>query len=135
MTSDQMTVMKECVSLSMQGRISFGQVVVRLMGIGVERYHADYSRGEKTYYLPDGQSFIVSLSHEPLHVAEAFSPQAVEAAIRLIQCGQIDYVEFLKRTCDAGCVGYFVQIAGRQALYFGRKGEVFVEPFPPSPAN
>jgi len=30
----------------------------------------------------------------------------------------------------AGCVGYFVQIAGRRALYFGRNGESHVELFP-----
>jgi hypothetical protein len=29
----------------------------------------------------------------------------------------------------AGCVGYFVQIAGRRAIYFGRNGEFHVEQF------
>lgn len=135
MTGDQMTVMTECVSLSVQGKIGFGEVVVRLMRIGVERYHADYSRIEKTYYMPDGESFVVPLGRGPLQVADEFSPNGIEAAIRLIQRGQIDYVEFLKRTCEAGCIGYFVQITGRQVLYFGRRGEVFVEPFPSAPAS
>ena len=30
----------------------------------------------------------------------------------------------------AGCVGYFVQIAGRRVLYFGRRGEIYTELFP-----
>jgi hypothetical protein len=35
----------------------------------------------------------------------------------------------------AGCVGYFVQIAGRRTLYFGRNGETHVELFPPRTAE
>jgi uncharacterized protein YbcV (DUF1398 family) len=130
MTEEQANVMRECVTLSYEGKITFGEVVGRLMKIGVERYHADYSRTEKTYYMPDGESLVVPTNHPPLPVAEAFSAEGVGAAIREIQRGQIDYKEFVRKTCNAGCVGYFVQIAGRQALYFGRKGEVFVEPFP-----
>ena len=32
----------------------------------------------------------------------------------------------------AGCVGYFVCLTGRRAVYFGRTGENYIEPFPPA---
>ena len=31
---------------------------------------------------------------------------------------------------SAGCIGYMVWIAGRHVSYFGRQGEVYIEPFP-----
>jgi uncharacterized protein YbcV (DUF1398 family) len=65
-------------------------------------------------------------------IGAEFSPERVEAAIRASQRGEINYPQFLGQTMAFGCVGYFVQIAGRRALYFGRNGEVHLEPFPAS---
>ena len=63
-----------------------------------------------------------------------FSAAAVEAAVRQSQRNEHTYAEFVQKTMAAGCVGYFVQITGKQALYFGRQGEVHVEKFPSVPA-
>ncbi len=135
MNQQQITVIQECASLSMQGKISFGAVVGKLMGIGLERYHADYTRHEITYYMPDGQSLVVAVDHSPMPIAQAFSAGGVEAAVRQAQRGEIFYPEFLKQTFAAGCVGYFVQITGRQVIYFGRDGQQHVEKFPPAPGK
>lgn len=134
MDAGHTAVMREGVALSLQARITFPEVVRRLIGIGVERYHADYGRLEKTFYMPDGQSLVVPMEHPALPVADAFSAAGVEGAIRAIQRGEIDYPRFLTRTAEAGCVGYFVLLAGQQAQYFGRRGEVHIEPFP-APAS
>ena len=133
MDHDKVAVMHECSSLSLQGKISFPEVVRKLHAIGVERYHADFSRQEITYYMPSGESHIESAGKHPEPAGEAFSANAVEAAIRQIQRGEIVYTEFLRKIMAAGCVGYFVQITGRRAQYFGRNGDVHVEPFPPAP--
>jgi uncharacterized protein YbcV (DUF1398 family) len=133
MDKHKIEVMEECVTLSLQGKIAFPQVVRRLSEIGVERYHADYNRQEKTYYMPDGESLIVPMEHARMPIGESFSAETIEATLRRIQRGQINYVEFLRKTMEAGCVGYFVQITGRRALYFGRNGDVHVEPFPAAP--
>jgi uncharacterized protein YbcV (DUF1398 family) len=39
--------------------------------------------------------------------------------------------EFLRRIMGAGCAHYEVYIQGRKAVYFGRDGEFYIEPFPP----
>lgn len=130
MKVEQTAVMQECARGSLQGTLTFPEVVRKLAQIGVERYHADYSRQEVTYYLPDGDSFVAALPHAAQATAAAFSASAVEAAIREIQRGEILYGEFVRKTMAAGCVGYFVQIAGRRALYFGRSGETHIELFP-----
>lgn len=123
-------VMEECSKGSDEERFTFPEVVMKLAGAGVERYHADLCRNEKTYYLPDGQSHVVgSPAHNPLPARE-FSPADVSAAVRTIQAGKIGYREFCARVAAAGCVGYFVTLAGRRAVYYSRTGEEFVEWFP-----
>ena len=130
MNPEQTAVIRECATLSIQGKISFGEVVRRLMTIGLERYHADYSRQECTYYLPGGESLVLPVEHPAGQIAEPFSAPGVQAAVRQAQRGEIMYPTFLTLTMAAGCVGYFVQITGRQVIYFGRKGEQHVERFP-----
>ena len=130
MDADKISVVQECVTNSLAGKLTFPEVVHKLTAIGVERYHADYTRRESTYYLSDGQSHVLPLPHPEQLIAATFDASGVEAAIRASQRGEISYVEFLKWTMAAGCVGYFVQITGRRALYFGRNGDVHLEPFP-----
>jgi uncharacterized protein YbcV (DUF1398 family) len=133
MNQHQITVIQQCASLSIEGKISFGDVIRRLMEIGLERYHADYTRHEISYYMPDGESIVVPVHHPAVPIADEFSVKGVEAAVRRAQRGEIVYPEFLKQTFAAGCVGYFVQISGRQVIYFGRRGEQHVERFPSAP--
>lgn len=130
MNIEQTNAAKECAALSAHGQIHFGEVVARLMSAGIERYHADYSRSETTYYTPDGGSCVVPMEHAPTPVAQNFSASAVEAAVRQAQCGEIMYAQFTRQALAAGCVGYFVQITGKCVQYFGRNGEIHTEWFP-----
>lgn len=121
--------------MSAAGQIDFGEVVRRLMKVGTERYHADYSRGETTYYATDRGSCVVTMNLEPMNsehapIAREFSAAGVEAAVRQAQRGEIKYAEFSQQAVAAGCVGYFVQISGKCVQYFGRKGEMHTEWFP-----
>ena len=59
------STMQECTDASDQERISFPEVVMKLMQAGVERYHADLLRAEKTYYLPSGESHRVEAAPTP----------------------------------------------------------------------
>lgn len=130
MDSQVKTVMEACSRASDESALSFPQVVAKLMEAGVEWYHADLLRSEKTYYMPDGESHAVAnaaLSRKPAH---DFSAQGVDAAVRAIQAQSIAYKEFCERIGAAGCIGYFVSFPGRQAIYFGRTGASHVEPFP-----
>ena len=123
-------VMHACSTGSLDGSMTFPEVVARLAAVGCEQYHADFRRQEKTYYLSDGQSEVQALPVEGPSIPSTFSDHALVAALRAIQAGQITYVEFLRRIMAAGCVGYFVNIAGKRAIYFGRNGESYLEVFP-----
>ena len=129
MNDHEIEVVTECSHGSHEGRLSFPEVVRKLMGVGVERYHADLSRGERTYYMPDGSSHVVA-GEDGADAAREFSPAGIEAALRAIQAKKIDYRQFCAAILAAGCVGYFVCLTGRRAVYFGRQGDSFVEPFP-----
>jgi|HubBroStandDraft_1064217.scaffolds.fasta_scaffold658022_1 hypothetical protein len=71
----------------------------------------------------------------PQPVDEQVSDAGVDAAVRSIQCGEIKYDALIRQTMAEDCNGYFVLIAGRKAVYFGRKGEEHVELFPTAPAK
>jgi uncharacterized protein YbcV (DUF1398 family) len=130
MRADVIDMLQECTDASDRERISFGEVVMKLMQAGVERYGADLLRGEKIYYLPSGESHRVSAAPVEAVPAKAFNADGVAAAVRAIQQQQIQYREFCERIAQAGCVGYMVSLAGRRAVYYGRTGDSYVEPFP-----
>lgn len=132
MKSDVIAVIEDCTKGSDEARLAFPEVVARLAAAGVERYHADLQRAEKTYYLPDGASHVAANAPVAAVPAQAFSAAGVDAAVRAVQARAVDYKGFCERIVEAGCVGYLVSIAGRRAVYYGRDGETHVEPFPPA---
>lgn len=121
--------LEACARLSYTVTGAFPQVVARLGVAGVERYHTDLVRAEKTSYLPDGQSHVCAI--EPVGViADRFDAGAVAAAVAESQTGTLPYRDFMARIAAAGCIGYIVSIVGRRALYLGRCGDTHVELFP-----
>lgn len=128
--ADLERVLQDCTRGSDEERMTFPQVVGQLMAAGVERYRADLVRHEKTYYMPDGRSQVVSNAVIDGEAALAFSAAGVESAVRDIQAGRIAYRDFCRRVMAAGCVDYIVSLSGRRAVYFGRSGESHVEMFP-----
>ena len=123
-------MIRECTEASDQERITFPEVVMRLMQAGVERYHADLLRAEKIYYLPSGESHREPAADVSAVPPAAFAPEGVAAAVRAIQLQKIKYREFCERIAQAGCVGYMVSLTGKRAVYYGRTGDSYVEPFP-----
>lgn len=115
---------------SNEGRIHFGQVIGQLVAAGVESYHVDYRCGGSTCFLPDGESLDFTFEKPVEGIADAFDGDAVRAAIRGAQRGEVMYPAFKTLTQRAGCAGYTVWIAGRHVTYFGRRGETHVERFP-----
>ena len=122
---------ERCARSSRDGTAPFPDVVAALAGAGVESYFADYRADATTYYLPDGSTHAVPLAPPDVPVADAFDAAGVQAAIRGAQSGRVMYPEFMRLSRAAGCVGYVTWIEGRQVTYFGRRGEMHVERFPP----
>jgi uncharacterized protein YbcV (DUF1398 family) len=124
---------EECTAGSEQDRLSFPEVLAKLGADGFERYHADLSRGERTYYQASGESIVTRTAGIAVSPVERFSAAGVEAALRAVQAREIGYGEFCARIAAAGCSSYWVSLAGRRAVYVGRTGELHVEHFPPRP--
>ena len=124
-------VIHESTVLAFDGKIAFPVVVQRLAAIGTERYYADLVRLEKVFYSKSGDTYIerLPLSPPPV-VAEEFDTGGVQETVRRIQRGEIHYPEFLGQIMSHGCAAYGVYIDGRQAVYYGRKGEAYIERFP-----
>jgi len=121
---------EECMKASFADT-PFPQVVQRLVGAGVTSYTADLVKLRNTYYGPAAVAYDEAL---PLKGGPAIAPEfdsaTVAATVKCIQRGEIGYAEFLRRIMNAGCSHYEVFISGRKAMYFGRDGEFYTEPFP-----
>lgn len=132
MKIETMDVMYECTQRSLNGDITFPELVKKLETIGVESYTVDLVRAEKTHYMPNGESHIepMPLPLSSDGIPADFSAEGIVSAIQSIQRGEIFYVEFLKRIMKAGCTAYSVFIDGRRTIYFGRTGDNHVEYFP-----
>ncbi len=120
----------ECMGLSFADT-PFPKVIERLAGAGVKSYTADLIKLRNTYYDAGGEAFdeLLPLNEGPV-IAPSFNSAAVAATVKAIQRSEIGYAEFLRRIMGSGCSRYEVFIAGRKAMYFGRDGEFYTEPFP-----
>jgi uncharacterized protein YbcV (DUF1398 family) len=120
----------ECMKASFADT-PFPQVVQRLVGAGVTSYTADLVKLRNTYYGAATEAYdeALPLKDSPA-VASKFDSATVVSTVKSIQRGEIGYAEFLRRIMGAGCSHYEVFISGRKAMYFGRDGEFYTEPFP-----
>jgi uncharacterized protein YbcV (DUF1398 family) len=80
--------------------------------------------------LPNGESEVVDGHTVRVAPAREFSAGGVDAAVRAIQAGKIQYRTFCTRIAQAGCVGYMVFLTGQRAVYYGREGDSHIEWFP-----
>ncbi|MBY0281086.1 MAG: DUF1398 domain-containing protein [Alphaproteobacteria bacterium] len=124
-------VINECTELSLAGKITFPEVVMKLAAIGVERYIVDLVGFQKLSYGQKGEFYIKSFSliDSPM-ISENFDAEVVKAVIKEIQQQQINYVTFLRKIMEAGCCHYEVYIQGKKVIYFGRDGSHHIENFP-----
>lgn len=123
-------ILEDCTRLSYTTTGAFPRIVATLAGAGVDQYHADLLRAEKTFYLPDGTSHVCAMEPLTVPVADRFDAASVQAAIRDSQAGTLHYRDFMARIAAAGCTSYIVSIAGRRALYLGRRADSHLELFP-----
>jgi uncharacterized protein YbcV (DUF1398 family) len=123
-------IIRECTARSDASSISFPEVVTKLLNVGVEQYHADLIRSEKTYYLPNGESLVTPADRPEGIAPPTFSPESVAMAVTASQQGKINYAEFCRRIVAAGCVSYVVSLVGKRAIYSGRSGDFHIEHFP-----
>ena len=124
----------ECMNLSF-ANTPFPTVVQKLAAAGVRAYTADLIALRNTYYGIDSESFDEALPlMEAPFIAGSFDVSSVTTSVRDIQQGKFGYAEFLRQIMRAGCASYRVFIDGRKAMYFGRDGAFYTEPFPPKAA-
>ena len=118
-----------CMKLSFADT-PFPAVVQKLAGAGVHAYTADLITLRSTYYGAGRESFDEPMPLEPGPIAGRFDKDSLAASVRAIQRREIGYGEFLRQIMKAGCASYRVFIDGRKAMYFGRDGDFYTEPFP-----
>jgi len=113
---------------SQAGKLSFSEVVQKLVAAGVEYYHVDYVGLRQTSYGADDSVVVTPVNYEGLPpVAKDFAADDLRAAIVDSQRNGQTYRDFTRRAMQAGVQGYFVFLHGKRVLYLGRQGDQHVE--------
>jgi uncharacterized protein YbcV (DUF1398 family) len=124
-------VIVETAHSTLAGTISFPDVVRQLLSAGVEYYHVDYVRLQKTFYSADGDAVVVPITYEGLPpVAADFDAAGLGAAILASQREGQKYRDFTSRAMTAGVQGYMAFLRGQRVTYWGRSGDQHTEWFP-----
>ena len=121
----------ETARRTLDGTLSFPEVVGRLLEAGVEYYHVDYVAMRKTFHGPGGEMVVTPLNYEGLpEIAPDFDAAALRANIGDSQRNHQSYREFTRRAMAAGTQGYFAFLRGKRVTYWGRQGDQHTEWFP-----
>src|SRR5665213_514323 len=123
----------ETARKTLDGTMSFPEVVGHLLATGVEYYHVDYVGMRKTFYSADGNTVVTPIHYEGLPpVADDFDAAALRADILDSQRNGQPYRDFTRRAMEAGTQGYFAFLRGKRVTYFGRQGDEHTEWLPNS---
>jgi uncharacterized protein YbcV (DUF1398 family) len=124
-------IVTETARATLDGTISFSEVVSRLLATGVEYYHVDHVALRTTFYSADGAVVVTPISFEGLPpVAVYLDAERLRAAILDSQRHGQKYRDFTRRAMEAGVQGYIAFLRGQRVTYWGRGGDQHTEWFP-----
>lgn len=116
---------------TLNGTMSFPEVVGQLMSTGVEYYYVDYVKGRKTFYNSEGETVETTITYQDLpKIADEFDGKTLKTIIIDSQQNHQSYEAFTRRAMAAGVVGYFAFLRGKRVVYWGRTGDSHTEWFP-----
>jgi uncharacterized protein YbcV (DUF1398 family) len=115
--------------LSLAGQNTFGEVLKHLSEFGVQRFHIDLVKHERTLYSRNDEVYVEKfVLDRPAQACTEFSQKGIDEAIALIQTNEIEFVELLARYTTSGVAGYLVFIDGDRIFFYGRNGEEYARP-------
>jgi len=117
--------------VTLDGSMSFPEIVGNLISNGVEYYHVDFATCSFTFYGASGEAVVAPLPLNSLRpIAETLDGAELKAAIIDSQQHGQTFPAFCERATRAGVQGYFAFLRGKRVTYFGRQGDHHVEWFP-----
>src|ERR1700743_1274362 len=124
-------IITEAACKTLDGSMSFPEVVGKLLSAGVEYYHVDYVGLRKSFYGENCGVVVTPFNYEgPPSVAAEFNLEKLRANILDSQRNGQKYRDFTRRAMEAGVQGYFAFLRGKRVTYMGRQGDQHTEWFP-----
>jgi uncharacterized protein YbcV (DUF1398 family) len=124
-------IITKAAAATLNGTMSFPEVVGQLLEAGVDYYHVDYVAMRKTFYSTQGAVIVTAINFEGLPpVSDHFDSAALRKNISDSQRNDQPYRDFTRRAMEAGVQGYYAFLCGKRVTYFGRNGDQHTEWFP-----
>jgi uncharacterized protein YbcV (DUF1398 family) len=124
-------IVSQVARATLDGTMTFPDVVRELLATGVEYYQVDYVARRKNFYSAEGDIVVTPIVYENLPpVARDFDAAKLRANILDSQRHGQKYRDFTRRAMEAGVHGYFAFLRGQRVTYFGRGGDEHTEWFP-----
>ncbi len=116
---------------TLDGSMSFPEIVGKLVETGVEYYHVDYVVLRTSFYSARGDVVTTPILFAGLPpVGADFDVAGLRAAILDSQRHGQYYHDFTRRAMQAGVQGYIAFLRGKRVIYWGRGGDQHTEWFP-----
>jgi uncharacterized protein YbcV (DUF1398 family) len=118
----------DCFQLALAGQSSFLESLKILREAGVQRFHIDLARQERTCYSKNDEVYVEKfVLDSPAQKSSVFSEQGIDDAIAQKRSHQIEFVDVLRKYIESGVAGYLVFIEGDRIIYYGHNGEVHIK--------
>jgi uncharacterized protein YbcV (DUF1398 family) len=110
-------------------KLTFPEVVRRLLDAGVESYFCDLAIRQETFYMRDLKTPVQKMTPPTAFVAEEFLVSGAHCSDswRSGRHHSLSRIFQALRRCRV--IAYWAFLTGRKVMYFGRRGEIHVEEF------
>lgn len=127
----QSDIVTQAARSTLDGSMSFPEIVRQLAETGVEYYHVDYVALQMTFYSGAGEIIKTPMDYVGLPPVSAdFDADALRTAILDSQLHGQHFQDFTTRAMRAGVQGYIAFLRGQRVTYWGRNGDQHIEWFP-----
>jgi len=124
-----MQLVGELIDSALNDEISFDRFSESVQELGVESIAFDMLKRRHTFYGSNGLAFDHPLKsdHPPFDIVSSFKREAVITAIGAFDRQEISASQFHVALAAAGVSFARCYFKGRQAIYFGRQGDFYLE--------
>lgn len=124
-------VLHECTQLTLAGKATFLEAIQRLLDADIDRFIFDIAKTQVVYYSNDNKKYVdpfvfYSTASQSTWV---FKEAGIKHSIKQITSGEINSASFTQQLIEYGVTNVKVMLHSKQIIFYGSRGETYIESF------